>query len=97
MELQLTLRFNIDDPASGTTRRFVKSVNVRMPHVPRIGEAVVIPGDTVGTNLGARRVEDVIYAPDGTVILDLRLDGLTNDVESQVTVLRAGGFRELEK
>lgn len=92
----MTLRFHIDDPAKGKTRRFAKSVNVEMPQVPRIGEAVIIPGLTPSTNLGARRVEEVIYAPNGTVILEFKLDGLSNDVEPQVNVLLVEGFRELE-
>jgi hypothetical protein len=95
MKLKLILRLNIDDPANGTVRRFIKTVTGEAPHVPRVGEGVVIPGGPL-ENLGARHVEEVIYPLDGSVILDFKLDGLTNDVQSQVNMLLAAGFEEVE-
>lgn len=95
MNLTLTFRMKIDDPASGTTRRFTKVVKGQAPHVPRIGESVLIPGAEPSKHLNARRVEEVIYPLDGTVILEFSLDGLYNNVEDQVKVLRSAGFNEI--
>ncbi len=53
MRLDVTLRFRIDDVRSGVTRRFTKKTTGEYPHVPRIGEAVLIFGRDQSTNIGA--------------------------------------------
>jgi hypothetical protein len=97
MEMNLVLRFHIDDPASGSMRRFTKKVLARAPHVPRVGEHVRVPGATTAQHLGARCVDQVIYTLEDEVILQLSLDGLTNPVDSQVKVLTDSGFIEISE
>lgn len=94
MDIPFILRFHVDDPATGTRRRFSKDVTFKAPHVPRIGERAVIPG--VGrTNLGGHKIVDIIYTPSGTVILDFELEGLLVSADQQKTVLEKAGFTEV--
>jgi hypothetical protein len=79
----------------GNTRRFVFEADVPYPHVPRIGEGVIVPTIYSGELLGACRIERVIYDPYGKVILDLALDGLVNNCEMQIQILLNAGFREI--
>lgn len=95
MEMNLVLRFHLDDPATGRTRRFTKNVLAQAPHVPRVGEAIRVPGRSMIHHLGARRVEEVIYTLEDEVILELRLDGLGNAVDPQVETLVDAGFEEI--
>ncbi|WP_143219282.1 hypothetical protein [Actinokineospora bangkokensis] len=95
MKIDMVLRIRLDDGRSGEVRWFTKQVQADVPHVPRVGEAVVLPGADGKTNLGARRVEEVMYPLNGQVHLDFRLDGVINDPEAQVAILRAAGYQEL--
>jgi hypothetical protein len=88
-------RFAVEDPISGSMRRFVFEADVPYPHVPRMGEGVVVPTIYRGEMLGACRIERVIYDPYGMVILDLAADGLVKNVDMQVQMLLTGGFREI--
>lgn len=91
----MAYRFGVDDPITGTVRRFVFEADVPYPHVPRTGEGVVVPTIYRGELLGACRIERVIYDPYGKVILDLSLDGLVNNGHMQVQILLNAGFREI--
>ncbi len=93
----VTYRFRIDDANAARTRRFTYQTRVPYPHAPRIGEAVMIPTNDQDHDLGARRVEDVIYTLDGGILLDFRLDGLVNDVDGQVETLLKAGYREVRE
>lgn len=95
VKIALTIRFNIDDPTTSTVRRFCKKVEAELPHVPRIGEGLTLPGKDFTQYLGARRVEDVIYTLEGQVILDFKLDGFFNSVEDQVRMLVEAGYYEV--
>jgi hypothetical protein len=88
-------RFAMEDPISGGMRRFVFEADVPYPHVPRMGEGVVVPTIYRGEMLGACRIERVIYDPYGMVILDLAADGLVKNVDMQIQMLLTGGFREI--
>jgi hypothetical protein len=88
-------RFGMEDPHTGGVRRFVFEADVPYPHVPRIGEGVVVPTIYRGEMLGACRIERVIYDPYGMVILDLAADGLVKNREMQIQMLLNAGFREI--
>ena len=66
-----------------------------MSQVPRVGEGVWIPGGEPWTEIGAWRVENVIYPLDGSVILDFRADAIGNDPDHQASELEKAGFREV--
>ena len=93
--MNIVFRVHIDDSSIGRERRFARDEDVRYPAVPREGEYVVLPTNRPDVTLQARQVTRVIYTPDGKVILEIRVDGLTNDVTSQVETLRGAGYREL--
>jgi len=94
--VRVTYRFHLDDARIGKARRFALTVDdVSYPHAPRLGERVLVPTRDLAETSGARQVTDVVYDPFGKVILDFHLDGLVNDVDSQVEVLRAAGYHEL--
>lgn len=95
MEIPFILRFTFDDPDGAKRRRFAKDVTMQAPHVPRIGERIVIPG-TGRTNLGAYEIADVIYTPTGKVILDFEVEGLLVSAEQQAQVLSSAGFHEVK-
>lgn len=65
------------------------------PAVPRVGEHVIPNDDNMaGRTLHAREVRRVIYANDGTVILDWEVDALINDPEPQIAALLEAGYVE---
>lgn len=92
--MRIIFQFSIDDPQSGKTRRFFREDDVRYPGVPRIGEAAFIPAADPNSNLGTRRIGDIIYRPNGAVVLDFELDGLINDARQQIEAMVRAGFME---
>jgi len=86
----------MDDPAQARERRFVRDEEGwPFPSLPAPGDAVVIEAPGLPP-LEGRKVERVIYrAATSDALIDLRADGLHNDVEQQVAVLREMGFREI--
>lgn len=50
---------------------------------------------TPGHHLNPRQVSRVIWAPDGTVLLDFEVDGFVNDPSAQAEVLEDAGYQEL--
>jgi hypothetical protein len=91
----ISFRIHLDDPSDGRERRFARKAEIPYPAVPRVGEYVVLPTNDPGATLEAREVSRVIYAADGLVILEIKIDGLSNDASSQVAVLQQAGYREL--
>ena len=89
--MELTLRFTFEDAAGKRQRIFTLDVDRPYPGVPRVGEAVV--PDKAG-QLAPRRVSQVVYNPDGTLILELDLDAPTDNPDAQVMALEAVGFEE---
>ncbi len=91
--MDVTLRFKLDDP-SGRVRLFTKKVTRPYRSVPRVGDAV-FPGERlVPDHIPPRRVTDVIHLNDGSVILDLQMEGLELDPAPQVQVLLEEGYME---
>jgi len=95
--MKIKFRVRIDDPSTVQIRLFVYEQDMPYPQVPRIGEAVIPASSSLSEDqtLKPVRVADVIYAPDGTVILDFHLDGLDNDGSPQVADLETAGYREV--
>lgn len=89
--MELTLRFTFDDPTAHRQRTFTMDVERPYPGIPRIGEAVV--PDKTG-QLAPRRVTQVVYNPDGTLILDLELDAAGGNPEAHIMALETVGFKE---
>ena len=53
-----------------------------------------IPADAQ-SNLGAHKITDIIYMPNGKVLLEFELEGLSVSAEQQAEVLSRAGFREV--
>jgi hypothetical protein len=89
--MKLTLRFTFDDATAKRQRIFTLDVDRDYPSVPRVGEAVVPDKDS---QLAPRRISQVVYSPDGSVILELDLGAPTDNPEAQVMALETVGFEE---
>jgi hypothetical protein len=94
--VKVKYRFSLDDPAQARERRFVRDEDDwPFPSLPAPGDAVVIEAPGLPP-LEGRPVDRVMYrAATGEALIDLSADGLSNDVEEQVAVLREMGFREI--
>ncbi|MFI5495388.1 hypothetical protein [Actinoplanes sp. NPDC051859] len=81
-------------PPLGKTRRFTFDDDLPYPGVPRVDEYVFLTCKHPDRFLGARRVFQVAYTPDGTVILDIKIDGFINDAQAQIDTLIDAGYFE---
>jgi hypothetical protein len=89
--MKLTLRFTFDDVTAKRRRTFTLDVDRDYPGVPRVGEAVVPDQDS---QLAPRQITQVVYNPDGSVILELDLGAPADNPEAQVMALETVGFKE---
>jgi hypothetical protein len=89
--MKVTLRFTFEDETAKRQRVFTLDVDRDYPSVPRVGEAVVPDKDS---QLGPRRISQVIYNPDGSMILELDLNAPADNPEAQVMALETVGFEE---
>lgn len=91
MRINLQVRY---DDASGHAHTFSREVDRPYPGVPRAGDAVFL-GEVHpdGSYLQERRISEVRFENDGRISLLFRFDGLINDPNPQIAILKAEGFR----
>jgi hypothetical protein len=95
--MNVTFRIRLDDGATGLVRRFAMHADVPYSNAPHVGDAVELPvmGSPFGEGVGARRVHDVIWNLDGSILIDVAIDGVVNDPDSQVEVITRAGYVEI--
>jgi hypothetical protein len=95
--MMVTFRIRLADGTTGSVRRFAMHVEVPYSNAPHVGDAVELPvvGSPFGEGVGARRVHDVIWNLDGSIMIDVAIDGVVNDPNPQVEVITSAGYVEI--
>jgi hypothetical protein len=92
MQVRLTIQFLIVNILTGEPQAFSRKFDADLVQVPRVGEAVIIPGADSGSHLGARRVDDVIYSIDGQLVLTFNPVELGKTNDERAKALRSAGY-----